>query len=94
MDGYVRMFDDLHTAEDDNPTIGLILCTEKNEAKADKMSENGVGKGGKMSGKRSSEVGKTSGKILAAIGNRGTIRSPDIPWRGRGGPLRQSDISG
>jgi predicted nuclease of restriction endonuclease-like (RecB) superfamily len=32
MDSYVRMFEDLHTAEDDNPTIGLILCTEKNEA--------------------------------------------------------------
>ena len=29
MDGYVRMFDDLYTAEDDNPTVGLILCTEK-----------------------------------------------------------------
>lgn len=34
MDGYVRMFDDIYTAEDDNPTIGLILCTEKNEAVA------------------------------------------------------------
>ena len=34
MDGYVRMFNDLYTAEDDNPTIGLILCTEKNEAVA------------------------------------------------------------
>ncbi len=34
MDSYVRMFDDLHTAEDDNSTIGLILCTEKNEAVA------------------------------------------------------------
>jgi len=34
MDGYVRMFDELYTAEDDNPTIGLILCTEKNEAVA------------------------------------------------------------
>ena len=34
MDGYVRMFDDLYAAEDDNPTIGLILCTEKNEAVA------------------------------------------------------------
>lgn len=34
MDGYVRMFDDLYTADDDNPTIGLILCTEKNEAVA------------------------------------------------------------
>ncbi len=34
MDGYVRMFDDLHTADDDNPTVGLILCTEKNEAVA------------------------------------------------------------
>jgi len=34
MDGYVRLFDDLCTAPDDNPTIGLILCTEKNEAVA------------------------------------------------------------
>ncbi|MHA1575059.1 MAG: PDDEXK nuclease domain-containing protein, partial [Alphaproteobacteria bacterium] len=34
MDGYVRMFDDIYTAKDDNPTIGLILCTEKNEAVA------------------------------------------------------------
>jgi predicted nuclease of restriction endonuclease-like (RecB) superfamily len=31
MDGYVRMFDDLVATEGDNPTIGLILCTEKNE---------------------------------------------------------------
>jgi len=31
MDGYVRMFDDLFTAPDDNPTIGLILCSEKNQ---------------------------------------------------------------
>jgi predicted nuclease of restriction endonuclease-like (RecB) superfamily len=31
MDGYVRMFDDLVAIEGDNPTIGLILCTEKNE---------------------------------------------------------------
>lgn len=34
MDGYVRMFDDLVVAPDDNPTIGLILCTEKNETVA------------------------------------------------------------
>lgn len=34
MDGYVRMFDGLLTAPDDNPTIGLILCTEKNETVA------------------------------------------------------------
>ncbi len=32
MDSYVRMFDDLFIAGDDNPTIGLILCSEKNEA--------------------------------------------------------------
>ena len=31
MDGYVRMYDGLFVAPDDNPTIGLILCTEKNE---------------------------------------------------------------
>jgi predicted nuclease of restriction endonuclease-like (RecB) superfamily len=34
MDGYVRMFDGLVVAPDDNPTIGLILCTEKNETVA------------------------------------------------------------
>jgi len=32
MDSYVRMFDDFSIAKDDNPTIGLILCSEKNEA--------------------------------------------------------------
>ncbi len=32
MDSYVRMFDELFIASDDNPTIGLILCSEKNEA--------------------------------------------------------------
>jgi predicted nuclease of restriction endonuclease-like (RecB) superfamily len=34
MDGYVRMYDGLFTSPDDNPTIGLILCTEKNETVA------------------------------------------------------------
>jgi hypothetical protein len=34
MDGYVRVFDDQHTTEGDNPTIGLILCAERNEAVA------------------------------------------------------------
>ncbi len=34
MDGYVRMFDGLFVAPDDNPTVGLILCTEKNETVA------------------------------------------------------------
>ena len=34
MDSYVRMFNDLFIAKDDNPTIGLILCSEKNEAVA------------------------------------------------------------
>ena len=32
MDSYIRMFDALQKREDDNPTIGLILCSEKNEA--------------------------------------------------------------
>lgn len=31
MDMYVRMYNDLKKAEDDNPTIGIILCTEKDE---------------------------------------------------------------
>jgi len=29
IDMYVRMFDDLEKGEGDNPTIGIILCTEK-----------------------------------------------------------------
>ena len=28
MDFYVRMFDDIYKKEDDNPTIGLLLCSE------------------------------------------------------------------
>jgi predicted nuclease of restriction endonuclease-like (RecB) superfamily len=31
IDMYVRMFDDLKRGPDDNPTIGLILCTDKDE---------------------------------------------------------------
>ena len=31
MDMYVRMFDDLKRGHDDNPTIGIILCTNKDE---------------------------------------------------------------
>jgi predicted nuclease of restriction endonuclease-like (RecB) superfamily len=29
MDMYVRMYDDLKRGADDNPAIGIILCTEK-----------------------------------------------------------------
>ena len=32
MDTYIRIFDELQKGEDDNPTIGIILCSEKNEA--------------------------------------------------------------
>ena len=32
MDMYVRMFDALQRAKDDNPTVGLILCTQKDKA--------------------------------------------------------------
>ncbi len=34
MDTYVRVYDRFHKGEDDNPTIGLILCSEKSEAVA------------------------------------------------------------
>jgi predicted nuclease of restriction endonuclease-like (RecB) superfamily len=34
MDMYVRMYDDLQKQPSDNPTIGIILCSEKNEAVA------------------------------------------------------------
>jgi hypothetical protein len=28
---YVRMFDELKRGEGDNPTLGIILCTDKDE---------------------------------------------------------------
>ena len=31
MDMYVRIFEDRVKATDDNPTIGIILCTEKDD---------------------------------------------------------------
>lgn len=34
MDGYVRLFEDRFKVEGDNPTIGLILCSDKGEAVA------------------------------------------------------------
>ncbi len=32
MDTYIRIYEDKIKGEDDNPTIGLILCSDKNEA--------------------------------------------------------------
>ena len=29
MDMYINMFDDLEKSKDDNPTIGIILCSDK-----------------------------------------------------------------
>jgi len=34
MDMYVRVFDEQHRQEGDNPTLGLILCSERNAAVA------------------------------------------------------------
>jgi len=34
MDMYVRVFDEQHRQESDNPTLGLILCSERNAAVA------------------------------------------------------------
>ena len=31
MDMYVKLFDDTQKAQDDNPTVGIILCSDKNE---------------------------------------------------------------
>jgi len=32
MDSYIRMFDALYKNDDDNPTLGIILCSQKSEA--------------------------------------------------------------
>ena len=34
MDMYVRIFEEQYRGADDNPTLGLILCSERNEAVA------------------------------------------------------------
>lgn len=34
MDTYVRIYEDKYREKDDNPTIGLVLCADKNEALA------------------------------------------------------------
>ena len=34
MDTYVRLYNEKYKAEDDNPTIGLVLCSEKSKAVA------------------------------------------------------------
>ena len=34
MDGYVRLYEERYRRADDNPTIGLLLCSQKNEAVA------------------------------------------------------------
>lgn len=42
MDMYVRLFNDLKKSDEDNPTIGIILCTDKDETvvKYSVLSEN------------------------------------------------------
>jgi hypothetical protein len=34
MDGYVRLYEDQFKVPGDNPTIGLLLCSDKSEAVA------------------------------------------------------------
>lgn len=41
MDSYIRMFDALQKNEDDNPTLGIILCSEPNETIAKYSIPNG-----------------------------------------------------
>ena len=31
MDMYIRMFDELEKNDDDNPTLGIVLCTDTDE---------------------------------------------------------------
>ena len=32
MDGYIRLYEEQYRKEDDNPTLGIILCSNRNEA--------------------------------------------------------------
>ena len=43
-DSYIRMFDALQKNEDDNPTLGIILCSEPNTVIANDVRNNGINK--------------------------------------------------
>ncbi len=32
MDGYIRLYEEQYRKEDDNPTIGIVLCSKQNGA--------------------------------------------------------------
>ena len=32
MDGYIRIYEEQYRREDDNPTLGMILCSNRDEA--------------------------------------------------------------
>ncbi len=32
MDGYIRLYEEQYRKEDDNPTLGIVLCSKRNEA--------------------------------------------------------------
>ena len=32
MDGYIRLYEEQYRKEDDNPTLGIVLCSNRNEA--------------------------------------------------------------
>lgn len=40
MDMYVRMYDELKKAKDDNPTIGILLCTDADVARYSVLNGN------------------------------------------------------
>ena len=40
MDSYIRMFDALYKSEDDNPTIGIILCSQKVDGQCSQRHSN------------------------------------------------------
>ena len=38
MDMYIRMYDKLKKGADDNPTLGIILCTETDDSRRSHLS--------------------------------------------------------
>ena len=45
MDMYVKMYDELRRGKDDNPTIGIVLCSETDEIE-DTLGIGGTDLGG------------------------------------------------
>lgn len=85
MDGYVRLFEDRFKTPGDNPTIGLILCSDKSEAlaKYTVLSESR-----QIFASKYLQFLQSEEELRLEI--RGSVGKSKRPWRKRSGTKRRS----